>query len=220
LKERLEQTPGAKIPELQFLTEKDWLNAAKGDLETEQNFRQALAGLRSAGENKFVSELQPALSRYMEANNGQFPTDLTQLQAYFHSPLDPAILERWAIVPAKSLKSLSMGGDWIITQNTAPDGEYDSRWGVGPFGFGTAGQFESKSNPVDTLTPALKSFFSANNGQPPSDPAQLLPYLNTDEQRSELEKIIQRFKIMSPDDRLKMWQEAQKLIALQPFESK
>jgi len=28
LKQRLAETPGAKIPELQFLTDQDWLNAA------------------------------------------------------------------------------------------------------------------------------------------------------------------------------------------------
>ena len=33
LKERLQQTPGAKIPEFQFLTEQDWLNAAQNEPE-------------------------------------------------------------------------------------------------------------------------------------------------------------------------------------------
>jgi hypothetical protein len=210
LKQRLEQTPGARIPELQLVTEQDWLNAAKGDLKSEKDYRQALAQLRSAGESKFISDLQPALIKYMEANNGQFPTDLTQLQPYLKTPVDPAILDRWGIVPANSIKSLGVGGDWIITQRSAPDGEFDQRYGVGSFGYGSSGPFTQK--PVDTLTPVLQSFASANNGQMPSDPAQLVPYLTTQEQRTELDKIGQRFKIMSPDDRNKMWAEAQKLI--------
>jgi hypothetical protein len=220
LKQRLEASSTARIPELQLVTEQDWLNVTKGDLKTDDDFRRALAQLRSAGENKFVADLQPALSKYMEAHNGLFPTNLAELQTYLKSPVDPAILARWAIVPSKSLKSLGMGGDWIITQNSAPDGEFDTRWGVGPFGFGTSGNFEQKTNPLDTLTPALKAFFSASNGQPASDPAQLLPYVNTEEQRAELDKITQRFKIMTLDDRAKMWQEAQKLIAGQLSESK
>jgi RNA polymerase sigma factor (sigma-70 family) len=155
LQQRLESTPGAKIPELQLVTEQDWLNAAKDELKTELDYRQALARLRSAGENKFVSELQPALAKCLEANNGQFPTEVMQLQAYFKSPVDSAILERWTIVPAKNVKSLGMGGDWIITQKAAPDGELDQRWGVGPNGFGTQGRFEDKPRPQDTSTPRL-----------------------------------------------------------------
>src|ERR671925_209700 len=34
LKEHLERTPGQKIPELQFVTEQDWLDAARGGLDT------------------------------------------------------------------------------------------------------------------------------------------------------------------------------------------
>ena len=56
LKERLEQTPGAKIPELQFATDKDWLNAARGELETDSDYRRALSTLRSTAENK-VAEM-------------------------------------------------------------------------------------------------------------------------------------------------------------------
>ena len=63
LKQRLEQWPDKKIPELQLVTEEDWLNAAKGKLETDADYRKALSALRGAGEQKFVTTLlQPALS--------------------------------------------------------------------------------------------------------------------------------------------------------------
>ena len=215
LKQRLEQTPAARIPELQLLSDQDWLDAAKGDLKSEKDYRQALARLRSAGESKFVSELQPALTKYREANNGQFPTDLTQLQPYLKTPADPAILDRWEIVPASKLKSLVFGGDWVITQRSVPDGEFDLRYGVGSSGYGSAGPFTQTPSPEDTLTPALQSFYSANNGQMPSDPSQLLPYLTSQEQRTALDTISESFKSMSADDRSKMWAEAQKLVTNQ-----
>lgn len=87
LKQRLEQSPGARIPELQFVTEQDWLSAAKAKLETEADYHRALSAIRDAGENKVASMLQEALAAYMKASNEQFPTDLIQLQSYFKSPL-------------------------------------------------------------------------------------------------------------------------------------
>jgi RNA polymerase sigma factor (sigma-70 family) len=95
LKQRLTQDPTAKIPELQFVTEQDWLNPARGELRTDADYRRALSTLRSAGENKFASMLQKALNGYMRSNSGQMPTDLAQLQSYFDSPVDDAILQRW-----------------------------------------------------------------------------------------------------------------------------
>jgi hypothetical protein len=64
--------------------------------------------------------LQTAARKYSQENNGQFPTDLSQLKTYFPSPIDDAILQRYNIVPASTLVSeLQPGGDWVITQ-TAP----------------------------------------------------------------------------------------------------
>src|SRR5206468_1834676 len=40
LKQRLSETPNAKIPELQFITEQDWLNAANAKLDTDADYRR------------------------------------------------------------------------------------------------------------------------------------------------------------------------------------
>ena len=183
LKQRLEQMPEAKIPEFQFLTEQDWLNAAKGKLETDEDYRGAFASLRGAGECKFSPMVQQALRQYLQANNGQFPTDLFQLQPYFKSPVDEAILQRYAIVPAQSLPNTKMGGDWVITQKARVDEEYDSIVGIGPNGYGVSGPH--------ILAPALKAFAAANNGQEPADPSQLLPYVTTPAQQAAVQKWIQ-----------------------------
>ena len=47
LKQRSEENPAARIPEMQFLTDKNWLDAASGKLETEGDFRRAMASLRT-----------------------------------------------------------------------------------------------------------------------------------------------------------------------------
>lgn len=205
LKQRVTEHPEVGIPEFQFLTEQDWLNATKGPLETEQDYRRALSALRSAAENVFVKKLQPALVKYMKANEGKFPTESSQLQPFFESPMDEALFPRYEILPAKQLSTLGMGGDWIITQK-AVDKEYDQRWGIGPYGFGTTGfgNYQTTQGPLETLAPALKSFFAANQGQELTDPSQLQSFVTTDEQRATLGRAIQSFKTMSPEEKAEL----------------
>ena len=136
LKERVAQRPAAQIPEFQFLTKDDWLNAAREDIGTDTDDRKVMSDLRRAAENKFVSLLQPALRQYMQANNSQFPTDLSQLQSFFESPVGDAVLQRWKIAPADEVPNVRIGGDWIVTQKSPVDEEYDSRLVVGPNGSG------------------------------------------------------------------------------------
>jgi RNA polymerase sigma factor (sigma-70 family) len=144
LKQRLEKTPEARIPELQFVTEQDWLDAARGKLETDKDYRGALASLRNAGENKFVQMAQPALRDYVKTNNGQFPTDLAQLQPYFESPVDDAILQRWEIVPQENYPWGKFGEDWVIVLKAPIDQEYDGRHAFGQWGNGVSGFWPQK----------------------------------------------------------------------------
>jgi RNA polymerase sigma factor (sigma-70 family) len=186
LTQSMKQTPGAAIPEMQFLTEEDWLAAAHNKLETEEDYRRAFSTLRSSAENKFTNKAFPALQKYMKANGGKFPTDLSQLQPYFESPVDNAILQRWAIVPSSQVPNLKYGGDWLITQKAAVDEEYDSRVGMGPTGHGVVGAGFDPS--IKTLEAVAKAFKAANPGRQPTGISDLLPYANTPEQQAALRK--------------------------------
>ncbi|HKS36928.1 MAG TPA: hypothetical protein VJW76_07055 [Verrucomicrobiae bacterium] len=189
LRQRLEQWPDKKIPELQLVTEQDWLSAARGDLDTDNDYRRALSTLRTAGENKFASTLlQPALKEYMRANNGQFPADLSQLHPYFISPVDNAILERWEIMPAEKIKSLGLGGDVVVSQKAAVDDVYDTRFAVGPNGRGST-DFLSREI-ADTMNPVWEAYRADHDGQWPDDPSQLLRYATTSDQQTAIQKLI------------------------------
>jgi RNA polymerase sigma factor (sigma-70 family) len=188
LKQRLAEMPNAKIPELQFVTEQDWLNAANGKLDTEADYRRALASLRSAGESKVGSMLKKALTGYMRGNNGQMPTDLAELQPYFDSPVDDAILQRWEIASAATIKSLGLGGDVIITQKAPVDDVFDTRYGIGPVGFGST-DFLSREIAF-TMNPVWEAFKAGHNGQWPDDVSQLQPYATTPEQQAALQKLM------------------------------
>lgn len=193
LKQHLERNPGLGIPELQLATTQDWLDAARRKLDTEDDYRRAMSELRNRMEGRFASDLQSALRRYLAANNESFPADLLQLQPYFKAPVDEAILQRYTILPKDQIPSLGMGGDYIISTKLPVDAELDSRIGVGPHGWGSAGNQawgDQLPTLLKTLDPALKAYAAANSGREPNNPSDLLPYLETSEQRVAYDKAL------------------------------
>ena len=190
LKQYLEQFPTAKIPELQFVTEADWLNAAKNKLITERDYRQALSFLRGYGEIKFEFMLQKALAGYMKASNEQFPTDLRQLQPYFDSPVDEAVLQRWQIVPSTTVQNYGLGGDMVITQKAPVDDVFDTRRAIGSRSSTSMGYLNVET--ATLLNPVRQAFSAANNGRSPNNSSQLLPYATTAEQQAAIQKYILR----------------------------
>jgi hypothetical protein len=183
LKEFVERTPEAKIPEFQFLTTEDWLGAARGD-----NDRKTLGYLRELAENRFSNLLQAALRKYVEAHNSQTPTDLAQVQPYFEPPIDEAVLQRWKIAPASEVPNIRIGtSDWIVTQRALPtDEEYDSRMVII-----LTGSCLTRSDSVRLLFPAIGAFHTANEGRDYENLAQLIPYVTTPEQRAALDRLLQ-----------------------------
>jgi RNA polymerase sigma factor (sigma-70 family) len=194
LKQSVQQNPNKTIPEFQLLSEQQWLDAAMNDkFDTDTNVQRNLADLRHLAENNFASLVQPAISKYMKANNGQFPTDLSQLQQYFSSPVDDAILQRWEIAPASVNPSVGVG-DTIITEKAAVDESLDQRWAIGAHGYGS-GNWESPDigAALAIIKPVMKAYAAANNGSEPSDPSQVLPYLTTPEQQAAYQTLMKKF---------------------------
>jgi RNA polymerase sigma factor (sigma-70 family) len=196
LKQRVAETPGARIPEMRLLSEEDYTSATRSPLNTERDYLAALSNLRSTAEFKFITTLlNPALSQYAQANHGQFPSDLAQLQPYFPSSVEDAILERWEIAPANTVRTDNLG-DPIITQKAAVDEDFDPRYAVGLKGFASAGLDTSGHNGWGVVSPdiilgmAAKAYEAANNGQQPTDPSQILAYLTTLEQQAALQKML------------------------------
>ena len=189
LKQRVEDYPGAKIPEFQFLTDDDWLKAARNNLVTDNDYRRAYADLRSASENKFVGTLlKPALDSYSNDNGGKFPNELGQLQRYFGSSVDDAVLQRWEIVPASVVPNVGVG-DTIVTEKAPVDDLLDSRLAVGSRGYGNTDWVNSETG--DTLKPVYKAYGDANGGNwSKFDFPQLMPYATTTEQQAAVQKLI------------------------------
>lgn len=126
LKQYVEQHPNEKIPEFQFLTDKAWLHVADAGLETEDfettnDYWHAMQSLRFKAQDRFGTFIQTALQKYSDANNGQFPTDLSQLQPYCDPDVEAVLQQLYAIkpvsiLPANQIKEMNLKTDWVVTR--------------------------------------------------------------------------------------------------------
>lgn len=187
LRDHLEQRPEQKTPQMRLLTEDDWLAAARRDLTTDTDYRRAMSALRSTVDSRVAQSLQAVWKKYQQANGGQSPATLSELQPFFDVPMDEDILGRFEIVPAKTVPNIKMGGDWIITQKAPVDATYDSRNVVGPSGNGTTNYPSPEALAVQAV---VQAYLAANNGQQPANPGDLLNYATTPEQQAAIQKML------------------------------
>jgi RNA polymerase sigma factor (sigma-70 family) len=172
LKQKLGEMPDKKIPELKFLTEKDWLNAAwNADLETDDGVRLALSKLRDEAVDTFLNLTRTALKKYLAANNNLLPADLLPLKPYFDTPVTDEMLQRYAFMQTGQLSSNP--SDSVVRKAVYADEDYDSNQEMSMSG-GGGGSFNRNH---DAIYDAAVAFATDNNGQLPSDPSQIASYL-------------------------------------------
>ncbi len=135
LRQWLAERPAEMIPELKFLSEESWVWSAEWTRVTDEEYGAWISNQRSNAEQKFAAQAFKAVKQFVRENEGRFPADLSHLKPYFESPIDDAILQRYAVVPAKSLANKVLaetGGDWVITQKGPPmNKKYDVRFAIG-----------------------------------------------------------------------------------------
>jgi RNA polymerase sigma factor (sigma-70 family) len=132
LQQFLTTNPSESVPEMQFLSERNWLwLAGENTPNTAEGYRLAASLARQMAQENFAHTfLQPALKQYTEAHSGQFPSDMAALKPYFPSSVDDAILERWQVIDAKRLTHLRhnlRNEDWVITQKAPVNRAIDQR---------------------------------------------------------------------------------------------
>jgi len=134
LKQRLEQVPDKNIPELQYLSNADLTGVAQNArLDTDAGVREALFWLRSTAKQFFAPRMGKALQKYVQANNGQLPTDVSQLKPYFESPVDDAALARYKMIRTGTVGDLQPD-EMIVAERAAVDDEYDELYYIGLYG--------------------------------------------------------------------------------------
>jgi len=188
LKQRLEQMPDKKIPELQLVTDKDWFDAVKSvkKLETDDDYRQAFDDLRRNVKNEFARMLQQALRGYAKANADQLPSDLSQLKPFFDKPVDDAILARYSLLQTGKVGDAT---DYLVAETAPPvDDEYDTIHKISINGLNTS----SVNRTEDAVKQAGIQYAQANNGLLPTDPSQLAPYLKEPVDPVRIQKILSK----------------------------
>ena len=204
LKRHLEERPQTKIPELQFATDKHWIDAvAKGDLASEQSIREALSRLRSSAKSTFGSMMQKALKQYTEANGGMLPKDISELQPYFDPAIDPTLLKRYQLAQSGSLEESRPDGPLISEIAPAVDDEHDTRYDFHLNGSSSRGVNKA----VEALMGAAKAYANANNGLVPRDPSHLAPYLQEPVAADRIQKFLSNIppNVRTIDEMTRRW---------------
>jgi hypothetical protein len=194
LKDILVRLPEQGIPELKLATDSDWYSAADGKLESEEDYRRAMAKIRSIAEARFAKALQPALREYLTANDGRFPASTSELQTFAGTEIDAEMLRRYHVAPASDISNVKVGGDKIITQVSVVDREYDSLTVIGPRGYGTTNAtMPILMQEMEVVRPAIKAYKTAT-GNGHTDILHVLPYASTPEQAAVIRKWSQNEK--------------------------
>lgn len=201
LKQRLEEWPQLKIPEIALLTGKDWIDligraspSGEFKLEDENDYRFAIGRVRSEAKKKFGAQLQQALRKYVGAHEGKLPSDLSQLQEYFDQPIDAAVLQRYAML--KSGKASDAGNAYLVREIAPPvDEDHDSR-----LAFSLGNTFEQSASAQarargpdrspEVVWAAMLEQAKANQGKLSRDPSVLAPYLSQPLDSAKLNRIL------------------------------
>jgi hypothetical protein len=196
LKERMDQMPLAKIPELQFLDAEEWLDVARHvNLDTDAGFRRALAEVRKRAEGVFAHKFQAALDIYLSANS-QWPANVDQLSHYFFPPVDEAILQRWEIVPKTTFPGQNFAGDWVLTEKSPVDPDFDWRWMVDSPTGNQVGPYQvSRENEIEalkeSLAPVRKAYMAVNDGKQPENAHDLMGFASGQAQFMLVKRLMQ-----------------------------
>lgn len=176
LKHSFEQRPDQSIPELQLLTDLDWLTLARQvKIDSEDEQRQAWAKTRDAAYHKFSVVLRTALREFSAADDGTPLGDLSQLYPYFKPPIDPSMLQRYEIVDG--IDHTARGTKRMITQRAPVDVEFDHRNTLSLDGRSGSSSLWFLDTFRQSYDDAMREFYAANPGRRPSGETDLLPYV-------------------------------------------
>ena len=177
LKRAFELRPDQAIPEMQQLTELDWLGVARRiPMDPENDYRSARAKLREWAKYKFASRLSSALLAFEDANHGMVPGDLSLLQPYLDGPVDPATMARYEVHATG--KASDLRRTKVIVERAPIDAEFDSRMEIQPTG-GFGGEPWKGSGVIDDMQQAFARLKAARPDGPSDHAADVLPFLQT-----------------------------------------
>lgn len=175
LKAWLERRPDAWIPELDLISERDWLDATREEIESEEDYIHAIGKLRYLAKNQFARLLSTAAEAWKESNPGRVPQNLLELHSFFEAPVSQAVLEGW------SISLYGKAENWAITETRPSPERYDDLLEIHIPGIAGGGHDMAPEHVpptvVKALASALDAFRAQHSGNNPAAMDELVPYL-------------------------------------------
>lgn len=189
LKQAIARHPELDIPELQLLTERDWLLATQDthrDFSREETVAETLRSLRIWAKHNFIERASEAVTKHFAAT-GKLPAHVDQLSPHFAPPVDPAILARYdfhlengllvyaeKLAGAADLDRLALGGlDAFRIERKIPYNGWEDVQGR-------------------AVRKAAEAYAMAHAGVRATDPAQLAPFLGSPLDAANLSNLFRR----------------------------
>ncbi len=186
LKQTLVQHPELGIPELQLLTEADWLLATMNRNFSSKEITQALLLLRTRAKDSFTKRVSDEARSYF-ATAKTWPTQFDQLAPLLTPPVDPAILARYDFQ--------SENGRLIVAEKLAGALDLDRlalcAWEDTKTKRGLSGFYGSETAQGRSVREAVQAYAKVHDGAPATDPAQLWPFLSQSLDAATLAKLFQ-----------------------------
>src|SRR5207247_10864647 len=97
--------PDKRIPEMDFLTDKDWAAATRdADLTSDDGVRQAMSALRRAAKGNFLEAMRGAFKKYAATTNrAELPVDPAKLAQALNANVGLLPSELTPLTPASRL---------------------------------------------------------------------------------------------------------------------
>ena len=175
-----DERPAQRIPEMQFLTEEDWLRVAKDiQFDSDEETRRALAALRTAATERFKPRLMSALRSFAKTPP-ENPTTILALQPFADPPIDPGLLARYELS-----RTTETPPRWKVQTKAPVDADYDTRDTVEVYVDGRVSSSSSMAAPTAWIPDfqqqtmrAYQAYAKANKGTSAQGLAEVLPYFN------------------------------------------
>ncbi|MCX6952637.1 MAG: hypothetical protein NTV51_10810 [Verrucomicrobia bacterium] len=195
LRRLFEERPDQRIPEMQFLTEQDWLRVTRNsELASDEGRRRALAAARDAAISQFTPQLMAALRTFARTAVIDSSPTIFALGPFFEKPVDPALLARYELRKAPP-SGMRGNVEWSARNQSPIDPDYDSQFYVQASDVGNSGG-GGVSAPLawipnfgERLARAAKDFAAAGK-TPAGGLGEVLPFFNPPLAPSTVEKIL------------------------------
>lgn len=137
LKNYLRDNPSEAIPEIQFMSDRDWLSSIDPsawywELTNDKDYHDAMNIMRSQAILAFHVKINNALMEFARVSQQSFPTSFEQLQPYLSPAAAEVLMQQYEMAPASDVPATALpnadhlSADQVIRRKT-PINKYAGR---------------------------------------------------------------------------------------------